>query len=279
MNFISIVIIIIFSSSFLYGDVLITNDGMILNGKVVSKTAEETTFSNYHGTFKIKNRMIKKIHVTEKFEEDVQLFREMGEKIDESDIKRNFQSGLSRKDEVIGSSTGDIEGEIQKQLFHMDCHLSSFFLFNAGVLNDVLPYAFGGSLSSDLFHKKYFFNTENLFMPEFRVEFSYLYSGKDSKRIDGFGLTAGPIWFYLTEIGTYGFNLHLATLFGSGNYNVQSTDVKLRRFSFNMNVILGGAFPLGKIELMPAFRFNYIYDSEAPLIGFGFNLSAGYRFF
>ncbi len=263
----------------LFGDVLITNDGMILNGKVISKTKDETVFSNYHGTFKIKNEIIQKIHVTEKFEEDVKLLEDMGKKINKSDIKRNFQSGAIKKEKVLEKVSRQSVPETEKNAFHMDCQISSFYLFNTGSLDNVLPYSFGGSLSSDLHLWNYLFNSNSLLIPELRIEASYLYAEKNSKRIDGFGLTLGPVWFYPVTIRNYKFHAHLASLFGSGNYNVENTDTQTRRFSFNINIIAGVAFPIGQIELVPAFRFGYIYDSEAPLYSFGFNFGLGYRIF
>jgi len=66
----------------LYADIVITKDDMILNGKIIEdKKPAHIIFANYHGTFTIKYKMIKKIHRTESFKEDIEIFRDMRKEV------------------------------------------------------------------------------------------------------------------------------------------------------------------------------------------------------
>jgi hypothetical protein len=59
-------------------DVLTLSDGAILNGKIIRWTPDGVVFSNNHGTFRIKQSLIRDVHVTSSFSEDIKLLEQMG---------------------------------------------------------------------------------------------------------------------------------------------------------------------------------------------------------
>ena len=80
-----------------WADIIVMNNGMIVNGKLIKETVPRYLFTNSYGTFNIKKELVKEIYITGSYTEDMAIMKKMGVKIDEDVIKKNIDDGMKRK--------------------------------------------------------------------------------------------------------------------------------------------------------------------------------------
>ena len=74
-------------------DIVFLNDGSVLTGKVIRSGETEFEFRNSYGTFTIKAAQVRKKHITASYREDIEICRKQNLKLQESDIRRNYEAG------------------------------------------------------------------------------------------------------------------------------------------------------------------------------------------
>jgi hypothetical protein len=95
-----ITLISFFASSVIstsWADIIVMDNGMLLNGKLIKETAARYQFTNAYGSFNIRKELVKEIYVTGSYTEDIEIMKKMGAKIDEAVIKKNIEEGMKRK--------------------------------------------------------------------------------------------------------------------------------------------------------------------------------------
>jgi len=80
-----------------WADIIVMNNGMLINGKLIKETVARYLFTNSYGTFNIKKELVKEIYITGSYTEDIAIMKKMGAKIDEDIIKKNIDEGMKRK--------------------------------------------------------------------------------------------------------------------------------------------------------------------------------------
>jgi len=260
----------------LYADIVITKDDMILNGKIIEdKKPAHIIFANYHGTFTIKYKMIKKIHRTESFEDDIEIFRDMGKEVSETEIKKNYIAGEEKLEKLLQKE------EKKKQSPNRDT--GSFILMfdafcdkNFGKLDSVLPYSAGAALSAEFkidALKKYQLHGID-------SEIVFYYSSNDDRSIRGLNTSAGPLWQIPVTLYNYSLNFNISALMGGGWYAVKNDETAKEASSvkWNLAVHAGPVFRFDSTVISAQLRLNYIHDGTAPMKGAGLTIGAGYAF-
>lgn len=278
--FILAFVFLFFLSVFLYGDIIITKDDMILNGKILEeKKGGYLKFANYHGMFTINYNLIKEIYRTERYEDDVKILLEKGKPIDETEVKTNFQAGLEKLEQE-GAGTNIINEKSAKdgtQTTQYTIFFSPFFCKNMGEFSTILPYSYGGSVIGDISFEQ-FKNIQKLYLKGLRAEIGYFHSEKADKRVIGTRASAGPLWRFALSIGSLRFDYSISPVIGIGWYDIKGNSEKTQAIKWNSAFITGPVFYISAIALAPLIRFDYIYDGRIPLYGIGFSLGAGFRF-
>lgn len=253
-----------------FSDIIVTKDGMTLNGKIIEMKDEHIKFGNYHGTFTIQNSLVKEIHKTENYQEDIKIFRQMGKAVSESDIRNNFQAGVKKLEERRISGDGRTDAATAEFLLSA----SPFFLFNLGKMRPLLPYSCGASLLGDVrFRSRY------IYLPgTIRLDLHYFHSEKGMKKISAFRFGIGTAWIIPFEVRGVSFNLSLSPGFGGGYYAVTGRCEKAANFKWHVSMAAGLEFPISSWVISPQVKFDYIYDGAMPLFGLGFSIGAGYLF-
>ena len=170
--FISVVVIVCIPD-ISSGDIVVTKDGMVLNGKIIEDIKDKyIKFANYHGTFTIDYPQIKEIHRTGTYHEDIKIFKKMGKSIDEAEVKTNYIAGIEKlKADKLVKSRARTDA-IQYLLL-----VSPFFVFNLGKIESVLPYGYGALILNDIrFQRKYSFLPNTL-----RINAQYFHSENGSQ--------------------------------------------------------------------------------------------------
>jgi hypothetical protein len=80
-----------------WADIIVMNNGMLINGKLIKETVPRYLFTNSYGTFNIKKELVKEIYITGSYTEDIAIMKKLGAKIDEDIIKKNIEEGMKRK--------------------------------------------------------------------------------------------------------------------------------------------------------------------------------------
>lgn len=272
---ISFVTILILSPK-VHADIIIIKNEMILNGKIIEdKKPEHIIFANHHGIFTIKYRMIKKIYRTESFEEDIEVFRDMGKDVSEPEIKKNYLAGKEKlekhflKDEKKNpSAMRDTDSFIL--MLHVYCDK------NFGKLNSVLPYSSGAAISGefpvDFFKKYYLYGIDS--------EIGLYYSAKGDRSIKGYNASTGPLWQIPVTIYDYNFSFNISALMGAGWYAVKNDEIEkeVSAFKWNISILSGPVFRFGSVIISTQLRLDYIHDNVALMKGSGLSIGAGYVF-
>ncbi len=260
----------------LYADIVITKDDMILNGKILEdKKPAHIIFANYHGTFTIKYKVIKKIYRTETFEEDIEVFRDMGKQINEAEIKKNYLAGEKKLDNLQLKEKKNKPATIRDT----DSFILIFDFFcdkNFGNLNSVLPYSAGAAISGEFpvaFLKKYYIYGID-------SEMGVYYSAKGDRSVMGLNTSAGPLWQLQATIYDYKINFNISALMGAGWYSVKNDETakETSAVKWNLAVHAGPVFRFDSAVISTQLRLNYIHDGSAPMKGAGLAIGAGYAF-
>jgi len=275
---VSLIAVSILSSN-LYADIVITKDDMILNGKILEdKKPQYLIFANYHGTFTIKYSLIKEIHRTGSFEEDIKVFRDIGKEVNDEEIKKNYIAGEEKLEERLQEQKKD-KTENKKPEGTGVILLNIFYDRNTGELEEVLPYSSGISFSGE------FIVPPLPFLNDFNVHglggsISYYYSADNDRQVKGLSLSAGPIWRLPVNLSGYNFDFKITPFLGAGWYSIINDEVDKEAWALKMNFTLqaGPEFRFGSLVISTGLHVNYIHDSSAPMEGAGLTIGAGYAF-
>ena len=271
----SIVLIISFCVP-LAGDIIITKDDMILNGKILEEKKDDfIKFGNYHGEFHIEFRLIKEIHRTKSYKEDIKIFKDKGKAVNETEVMINYQSGLEKLEEQRSVSGDKVKEEESKEKIVL--LLSPFYNFNIGKLSGELPRSFGGSVTG-YFTFNQFGSIRQLYMSGVAVEAGYFYSEKEGKQVSGPRVSVGPLWSFSLASGEINVSYVASPLIGFGWYAIKGRYEDAVEIKLNTVFITGPVFNFSSFMLAPLFRFDSIYDSAEPLYGIGFTIAAGVKF-
>jgi hypothetical protein len=259
----------------LYGDIIVTNDEMILNGKIIEdKKDDYIKFANYHGTFHIEYKQIREIFRTKSFEEDVKIFRDKGKSIDEKEVKTNYQAGL----EKLGQQKIDKEKAAEiKESSEYAFFFSAFYSRNFGKIGSILYNSMDFSAACDIPMDQLGI-IKMLYIAGIRGEIEYFYSKNDAKGITGYRAMAGPLWQIPVIIGKIPFKYCISPAFGIGRYSATGISNSAAGIKFNTSITTGPFFKISSIMIGPQLKFDYIYDSIAPLYRIGFGIDAGFCF-
>jgi hypothetical protein len=264
---------LLFPYKYLKADVVVTNDGMVLTGKIIKENKTKITISNFHGTFKIEKGNIKRFEKTLSYKRDIQLLKKLGKNIDENEVKRNFQTGQLKLEKFLEPEKVSVD----KPEYFTNIFISPIFQLNNGKLSSVLKYAYGGSLTCDFdYYKKSIIHS-------LRIESDYIYSKKNenteydntTQYISGGALTVGPVLKY--SINTK-CRFLIALTAGIGYYKINSNIEKTDAIKFKTGIASGFTLYLSRITINPQIGYSYIHDGEAPLMGFNTSLGVGYIF-
>ncbi len=266
------IIIFLIPHAPLHGDIVVTNDNMILNGKILEKKVNHVVLGNYHGTFTIERSQIKTMYETESFQEDVKIFQKMGKPVNESEAKINYQAGIEK---LEGRSQRAGDGAIAEQRYAV--FLAPFCGITAGKLGSVLPYGAGAALTGDINLNQSGF-TRNIHPAGVRSEMAFFHSKKGVKQVAGGRVSAGPLWRFPFSIRGFRFDWAGAPVIGIGWYKIDGRSEQTSCIKWNIGCGTGPSFFIDVVVISPQIRFDYIYDGSVPMYGFGIGIGAGYRF-
>lgn len=257
----------------LHADIIVTKDDMILNGKIVEdKKSDYVKFTGKYGTFTIEYKQIKETYKTESDEEDKKIIKELGKRGKKEELKKDVKSE-KQKSEKQGEDASK-SGKGKENLILM---LDFFMLQNYGKLDSVLPSSQGFSLSGEIPIEQYrFFKDSNIY--SIKSEICYFLSEKDTRSIKGYSASSGPLWHWPVKVSNYNFNFKLSAAMGAGWYSVKNDNEEAESVKWNLSVHAGPEFRISSIIFSPQLRFDYIYDSVAPLYAGGISIGAGYKF-
>jgi len=265
-----IILLVFVISPPLFSDVLILNDGMILNGKIVDdKHPEYLEFVNYHGSFTINYGMIKQIYRTDSYREDVIILKNSGITINEDEIKKNYHAGERELDK-------DIEIEENEPDYREGIYAGIDFYYNRnyGDIKTEIPSGMG-ICSSAVIPSGFIKYAEKLNISDIEFKAGYLYSAEGDKSIQSLSFSAGPVWSFHHSIRGYDFNWRLSGLVGLGYYSVKNGDREAGGTKWNITILTGPEYNFSSVTVTPRLRFDYIYDSYSPLAGIGLSLGFG----
>ena len=251
-------------------DIIITTDGMILNGKIIEEAeGEYVKLGNYHGIFTVDYKLIKEIHRTGAYQEDMEIFNKLGKTVDEGEIKTNYEAGIKKLDE---HKKGKIK--IEKRPIHYLVCIAPFFNINLGDLHSVLPCSFGVSIFGDV----RFPGKSQIIHSGIRLDLQYFHAEKNIKRISAVRFALGPLLNFPLKVNDFSFNMVLVPALGTGYYMVRGRNEEAADFKLNMSITAGPEFFISGWVLSPHLRFDYIHDGTASLYGVGIAMGAGYLF-
>ncbi len=310
-----ITVLLLFLPIITFGDIIVTNDDMIINGKIIKEAkGEYVTLANNHGVFKIKYSNIKEIQRTANYQEDIKVFNKLGQTVDETEVKKNYEKGIKKleeqnineneikpeliiiepdiKENEVGSIkidqdpkdteifTKDIEmdfQEIKPDVKKAKQPTLEFLLFLSPFINfNFKPFDTIMPYGYGvLIGGNILFQKKFIYLPAgTTIEMQYYHSGEAVKKIDGFRFAAGPIWIIPLKY----LNLAFSVTFGAGYYGINGINEKKEALKFNFTFASGPEFFISSWIISPKIRFDYIHDGVAPLFGIGISLEAGYRF-
>lgn len=267
-HFILLVSILFILTSFVfsYADVITLLDGTIINGKIImTQKNGDIKVTNYYGTFDVKKELILKIQKTGSPDEDVDIYKKMGKKVDKDAIKRNYDYGQRKWEELFRP------GKRKGYFSYINCSLAPSYMATLGAFKEDIPYGMGGFASVVVgMHESLFIDT--------RADFGYLYYQEGDITVSGIMALVGGMW-YMPITKRHRGRLHFSLLPGVTYLNtimgptVDSTDV-----TFTLSSAVGYDYPLNKnIMVFGDFRYLYVYDKEYPLNGIGMEIGVSYR--
>ncbi len=262
--------VILFLPHIVFSDIIVTTDGMTLNGKIIEDIKNDhVKFGTYHGIFTIYYDQIREKHKTDNYQEDIKIFKDMGKTVSEAEIKTNYQAGIKKLEE---KQIRDKKARAASTKYLL--LVSPFFNFNLGKIQTLLPYSFGAFLMGDVrVQSKYRFLPSTV-----RIDLHYFHSEKGIKKISAFRFGLGTAWIFPLEGRGFHVNLTLSPVFGGGYYAVTGRDGNTGGFKWHASLSFGPEFNISSWVISPQVRFDYIYDGAAPLYGIGISIGAGYFF-
>ncbi len=243
-------------------DVLVTRDGMVLNGKIVkNKKPDYLILKNAHGEFTIKYAQIRSLSVTDNPEADLRVLKGLGKNFSSESVRRNYEAGTAdfRRKKPAAKSVSDLDGYV------ISAHCSLVKV--TGDLGSRLPYGLEGQLTARA-------EAKVLFSDGLEGGVSYRHFSRDGRKLTGFALTAGPVWsLRLTDSAALDFSAYA----GGGLYSVETSGTSLNSFKMSCGAYAGPMLNLYNSVVSFRVKIDYTVDSDAPLYGVGLALGAGVR--
>ena len=257
----------------LAADILILNNDMILSGEIIEdKYPEYIKFANYHGVSIVNYDLIKEIHRTEGSREDVEILSKFGLNVYEEDVKLNYQSEAMELNEQVESEK--VEADETGGIY---AGLNFFYSRNYGDIKPEIPSGMG-IFSSVIIPADFIKSAEKLNISDIECGAGYLYSAKGEKSIQSLFFSAGPVWSFQHSILGFDFNWRLSGLMGLGYYSVKNGDKESDGVKWNFTILAGPEYNFSSVIVTPRLRFDYMYDSYAPLTSLGLSLGLGRMF-
>ncbi len=308
-------VLLLFLPMISFADIIVTNDDMIINGKIIKEVkGEYVTLANNHGIFKINFNNIKEIQRTANYQEDIKVFNKLGQTVDETAVKQNYEKGIKKLEELNleakeikpdliiadpdnnekaaetikieqdSKDTETISKDIEMDFKQIRPDIKKtkqpsveFLLLLSPFINfNFKPFdAVMPYGYGVLILGNILFQKKYIYLPAgASIEMQYFHSGEAVKNIDGFRFAAGPIWIIPLKY----LNLSFSATFGAGYYGIKGIYEKKEALKFNFTFASGPEFFISSWMISPKIRFDYIHDGVAPLFGIGISVEAGYRF-
>lgn len=268
--FFPLIILLFVICSPLAADILILNNDMILSGEIIEdKHPEYIKFANYHGVSIVNYNLIKEIHRTEGSKEDVEILSKLGLNVYEEDVKLNYQTGARELNEHVNAVK--VEDDEIRGIY---AGLDFFYSRNYGDIKSEIPSGMG-LFASVKFSAGLIQPAEILKISGIECGAGYLYSAEGRKSIESLFFSAGPVWNFGHSVRGFDFNWSLSGLMGLGYYSVKNGEEESGGVKWNMTILAGPEYKFSAVTVAPRFRFDYIYDSYAPLISMGISLGFG----
>lgn len=261
-------LLVFFSFTALYADIIITTDGMVLNGRIIEENKKTVKFANYHGTFIIDRNSIKKIEKTGSYRDDIKILRDMGRIVNESEIKSNYDAGT----EILGKETSGTDRVDNYMLT-----LSPSFTMNSGKLAEVIPYSYGAAVSLDIPAGGNIL-ADIIYMTHCRINTEYFRMEREQKNVTGMRISAGPGWILPASLAGHSFEYSLSACIGIGYYSVKGVTTSLDAAKWNISLTIGPLITLSSVIISPAIQLQYIHDNTAAFYGTGASIGIGMRF-
>jgi len=251
--------------NFTYADIVSLSDGSVMNGKIIENSEKEIVLVNFYGTFKIGKTKIVRLKETASYKEDMEIKKQMGLNIDEESIKRDYLAGEAVKDKK------DFKKNFSK------ISLTGFGNYTIGRLNSALPFGYGFAIDYD----RNILNSDqlNYYIPWLRLEGGYSLYSKDSCKVTGYNVSAGPIWLVPVIIKTE-LKLVFSIMSGMSFLDIRKTsiDYEAKSNTFTLNSLAGFEIPYGRYGLTILGRYTYIYDRDVSLHNIGISAGLNYSF-
>ncbi len=264
MRLLGYIIVIIFMANAAAGDVVFTQDGMIINGKITDKIEDKIVIINIYGTFTIENKKIKEVYETKSFSEDIMILEEKGKVLNKEEVEKNYKFGVR-----------EIEKQRKKEPAFLVCSLIPLYYIPTGKYRNIFTWGAGLSANANLNLKDILYNSKSYYYPDLSADYNFLVFQQDEIHLNGISIAAGPVW---TIPVTFDIETYFSLTPGMGVYDVADSDYDTRFLKFCMNVEFGFVYSFGRVIVRPLIRYTYINDVEAPLNCVAFSLGIGYRF-
>lgn len=245
-------------------DIVSLSDGSVMNGKIIENTDSELIFVNSYGTFKIEKVKIAKYAETTSYKEDLAIRKQMGLKADEETVKRNYLAGEAEKEKI----------EAKKNSARISLNIFGSYTF--GDLNEVLPLGYGFTID----YEHNLFKSYDLYtIPWIRLEGGYTIYKKDTCRVNGYNISAGPMWL-IPLYKDLDLKLIVSVLPGISFLDIdrESTGYKANSNTFTLNSLIGVEIPYGRYGFSLLGRYSYIYDKDVSFNNLGIAAGLSYLF-
>lgn len=278
-----------------FSDTLKLSDGSLLTGKIIKDQTESVVLSNAFGTFRIKKSEITENRITESYQDDIAIYRELNIKFSENEIRRHFTAGMDKKESLIVRKENEEKKTIQKkeESSRRDAResdqddtsrwnstrisFSGAYMYYLGKGNGSQPYGYSGFLSIDrgLDLRP---GTRRPGMPGLRFEGGFIYFKQSSLKLQFYTASAGLMWALpsmLSRGGCFIFALMPGVaIFETGN---DPLDLSSKVFKLSAQAIAGYQKSWGAFSIFLQARYLYVHDKNILFhsiggeFGFGFN--------
>lgn len=281
-----IIALLFMSENLIFADTVKLVDGTVLVGKIVKTQKGELIFSNAYGTFTIQAKDITQQYATKNYDEDIQIHRQLGEKINNAaiiQIKKNYIAGVKNKEKIEKENEPKKKKKKKKKKYGGNLwvsgrlSLSGSFYYTIGDINEVLPLGFSGNFALDqgldMAIKK-----RHPMMPGIRFEFGYLHLEQGTAKISGYMAFTGLIWAFPSMNNSWG-NIVLALMPGMSFIDIErvNSNYSVTSNTFSSQIILGYQYSFGVVVLFIHSKYLYIYDKDVLFHSIGFEAGVGFN--
>ncbi|MCP4137073.1 MAG: hypothetical protein GY754_39255 [bacterium] len=266
-------------------DTITLKDGTYLIGKVTKTTKDELIFKNFFGVFTIKKSHIKKLYITKNYKEDIRIGKELGQTIDEKEIKKQVLAGLE------GQKKEEEKNEREKEKATKEEPEKESGAWTGGRISLMGGYlrtattsdgstaanGFSALISYDQGPDGLFGLKRHFYMPGFHLEGGYINFPGDQESIYGFTCSAGPLWLIPFINDAWG-NIAVSLLPGASF--LKTTDefdgTSTWATSFSLYTTLGYEYSFGDFAMFIQGRYLYMNSESGATHDLGVFAGASY---